>query len=264
MIRRGRPLLLPLVLLSVVIPTSIAQARELDLAPPGDHEFIRDLADMINDSDAVSIRETCDRLLLHTATPIIVVTITSMSAHGGGGYSIERFARELFDDWGIGHRQINGRDWNTGILLLISESDRKARIELGAGWGRTKDRLCQEIMDGTIIPSFKRENFSEGIRLGVTALDAMARDLELPRPPRPAWHYLAVIAFVGLAIFTAVSLARRGSSGWAWFFWAALFTAVGLMLYHAIRSSSRGGGGGFSGGSFGGGFSGGGGATGSW
>ena len=72
----------------------------------------------------------------------------------------------------------------------------------------------------------------------------------------------------GLGLFTIISLIRRGSSGWAWIFWAAVLGVIGAILYQMANSQSRGGGmgggGGFSGGSFGGGFSGGGGASGSW
>ena len=90
----------------------------------------------------------------------------------------------------------------------------------------------------------------------------MARDLKLPTVPRPWWHYALVVGFICLAIFTVMSLIRRGASGWAWLFWGVAFAFIGYMLYQMM--TSRGGSGGFSGGSFGGGFSGGGGATGSW
>jgi uncharacterized protein len=92
----------------------------------------------------------------------------------------------------------------------------------------------------------------------------MARGLQLPTRPRPTSHYVIGAVFFGLLIFTVVSLIRRGSSGWAWVFWAVVFGVVGTILYHMATSRSSGGGGGFSGGSFGGGFSGGGGASGSW
>jgi uncharacterized protein len=118
-------------------------------------------------------------------------------------------------------------------------------------------------MDEQIITRFKAGDFSGGILAGVRALDAMARGKELPRVPRPWWHYALIVAFLGLAIFTVISLVRRGSSGWAWLVWAAVFGLLGYLLVSFLRSSSRSGGG-FGGGSFGGGFSGGGGATGSW
>lgn len=239
-----------------------AMAR-IDLERPGDREFIRDLAGMITEEDEEAIRERANQLLSDTATPILVVTIESMAGHGGEGMRIETFAHMLFDQWEIGHAEIDGQPWNTGILLLVSENDRKARIQLGAGWGREKDPLAQRIMDEQIIPRFKEGDFSAGIVAGVEALDAMARDKPLPAKPRPWWHYALVVGFIGLAIFTAVSLYRRGSSGWAWLAWGVAFSVLGYLLY-SFLTSSGGGGGGFSGGSFGGGFSGGGGATGSW
>ncbi len=115
-------------------------------------------------------------------------------------------------------------------------------------------------MDEHIIFHFKQGQFAQGIVAGVDGLDKMARDLELPTRPRPWWHYAVVIVFIGLGIFTAVSLARRGASGWAWAFWAAFFALIGTLIYYTLEDRE----GGFSGGSFGGGSSGGGGASGSW
>lgn len=93
----------------------------------------------------------------------------------------------------------------------------------------------------------------------------MARGRPLPRAPTPWWAYALVATAIGLGIFTIVSLIRRGTSGWAWLMWGAIFAVLGYLLYRFLTSAARGGGGaGYSGGSFGGGFSGGGGATGSW
>lgn len=245
-----------------MMATSSAPAIEIRLEPPGEREFIRDLAGMLEPNAKEHIRELCDRLLTDKATPIIVITIESMAQYGGDGMRIETFATLLFDQWGIGHATLGDQEWNTGILLLVSRDDRKARIELGGGWGRREDALCRQIMDEHIVSEFKQGRFSEGIVAGVEALDKMARKLELPTKPRPWWHYALVVAFIGLAVFTIVSLIRRGSSGWAWVFWGVVFAIVGTILYQAL--TSRGSGGSFGGGSFGGGSSGGGGASGSW
>lgn len=253
------------VLLTVSSRSARAQLPgQIELERPGDRDFVLDLANMIDDSDEQSIKELADKLLTDKAAPIIVVTIESMEKHGGAGLRIETFARLLFDQWGIGPEKLDDTPWNYGILLLVSKEDRKARIELGAGWKRDKDTVAQKIMDELIIPKFKEGDFSGGIVAGVEGLDKMARDLQLPTKPRPASHYWIGAIFVGVMIFTIVSLIRRGSSGWAWLMWAAIFGVIGYILYQMATSSSRGGGGGFSGGSFGGGFSGGGGATGSW
>ncbi|MCA9040718.1 MAG: TPM domain-containing protein [Planctomycetaceae bacterium] len=236
---------------------------QISLERPPEGQYIVDKANLITPHDKEEIRTLANEVLKDKAAPIIVVTIESMSQYGGAGLRIETFARLLFDQWGIGPAKLGDNPWNYGILLLVSRDDRKARIELGAGWKRDKDAQAQQIMDELIVPQFKAGNFSSGILAGVQGLDKMARDLELPRVPRPMSHYVIGAIFVGLLIFTVVSLIRRGSSGWAWLFWGVVFTIIGAVLYH-MASNRGGGGGGYSGGSFGGGFSGGGGATGSW
>lgn len=270
-LRRWITLFASIAALAALSPAASAQQAaprgqfHIDLERPGDREFVRDLANMIDEPDEKSVREIADKLLTDKATPIIVVTIDSMSRHGLGGMRIETFATLLFDQWQIGHAKLGNADWNTGILLLVSKNDRQARIELGAGWKREKDAQCQQIMSEHIIPRFKRGEFSAGILAGVQGLDKMGRDLELPRVPRPWWHYALIGLAIALLIFTVVSLIRRGASGWAWLFWGVVFAIIGAVLYHVMTNSGRSrGGGGFSGGSFGGGFSGGGGASGSW
>jgi uncharacterized protein len=254
---------------AAALPAGRAHALRIDLDPPAPREFVRDLANLVDDADERRLRHLCDKLLTEKATPVLVVTIESMAAHGGSGLRIETFARLLFDQWGVGHAELGGRAWNTGILLLVSRGDRRARIELGAGWKREKDALCQKIMDEQIIPAFKEGRFSAGIVAGVTALDRMARELKLPGRKRSWKYYAMIVGLIALAAFTMASLVRQGTKGWAWLLWGALFAGIGMLLYHVLTSSSRrgssfGGGGGFSGGSFGGGFSGGGGASGSW
>lgn len=254
-----------MMLFLAVHASSLAQSVEkIPLDRPGDRDFIVDRAELISPEDEATIRALADKLLTDKAAPIIVVTIESMAQYGGGGLRIETFARLLFDQWGIGPAKLGENPWNHGILLLVSEGDRKARIELGAGWRRDKDAQAQQIMDDLIVPRFREGDYSTGIVAGVQALDRMARDLTLPSPPRSASQYLIPVIVAGLAIFTIVSLIRRGSSGWAWLFWAAVFGAIGYLLYQMATNSRSSSGRGYSGGSFGGGFSGGGGATGSW
>jgi uncharacterized protein len=269
--------LIPLLMLALAcaLPAA-AQYQSVQYPPkPGEREFISDNTSetLLTPAQADELRKELDQLLTEKAIPIIVVTIDSMAKYNASGMQIETYARMLFDNWGIGHKQIEVRgrgvgrkrtmDWNKGILLLISVGDQKARIELGDDFGRTKDAQCSQIMQTHIIPFFKRNDYSGGIMAGVRALIQMARDETIEAPPRPMWHYLVIAGAICLAIFTFTSLARRGSSGWAWLFWGVVFSIVGALLYHML--TSRGGrSGGFSGGSFGGGFSGGGGATGSW
>ncbi len=147
-------------------------------ARPGPRDFIYDGAKLLNPDDAAAIKAQADKLLTEKNIPIIVATIDSLASFNAGGWQIERYATNLFDEWGIGRA-----DYNYGILLLVSKGDRKARIELGKGFTRERDEQCAQIMQGAIIPRFKQGDYSGGIKAGVNALDAMARGAA-PAPPR--------------------------------------------------------------------------------
>ena len=266
--------LLKLILLAVFLfgLPELAEAKVRFPPKPSGDSFISDVASLLSADSASELEVRLTEVLKERAIPIIVVGIGSQHDYGAGSMSIETYARILYVEWGIGHQRVTVRgagvgrsediDWNKGILLLVAVDDRKARIELGAGFGRAKDSLCASIMSEHIIPFFKAGDYEGGILAGTRALAQMALGEAITAPPRPWWHYGLMICLPILAVFTFVSLIRRGSSGWAWLFWAAVFSILGSLLYAILTSSDNNDG--FGGGSFGGGFSGGGGATGSW
>ncbi|OGW28521.1 MAG: hypothetical protein A2X56_01620 [Nitrospirae bacterium GWC2_57_13] len=219
--------------------------------PPSEHYYV-DTAGLINPETGKRIDTKAAALLGEERIPLYVVTISSLASHDAVTYSIDQYATALFNHWGIGWQ-----DRNYGILLLISKGDRKARIELGADWGRKFDYQAQQVMDELIVPAFKRGDFAEGIADGVRGLDAMARGLELPKAKAPWWFLPALIGGLILVVAMIINLFKTGRSGWAW----VLLAALGVFLFFIIRAmlSNTGSSGGFGGGS-----SGGGGATGSW
>lgn len=181
-----RPVLMIAPWIAVLLTLLVAErayadepAIALDPPPPG--VFVIDHAGLLDDEQRRTLDALGAALLEEQRTPLIVVTIESMAAYWPyGGIRIETFAHLLFDQWEIGIADLAGETWNTGILLLVSRDDRRARIQLGAGWGRSKDAACSRIMDKTIIPQFKRGRFGRGIVNGARAIDAMARERDLP------------------------------------------------------------------------------------
>jgi uncharacterized membrane protein YgcG len=137
---------------------------------PATGESIVDAADLITAGDEGAIRQTAAALLAERSVPIVVVTIPSLAQYGARGWTVERYAHNLFDEYGIG-----SAEHNYGILLLVSPGDRQARIEFGAGYSRERDAAAQRIMDSTIVPRFRRDDFSGGIRAGVESLAELAR-----------------------------------------------------------------------------------------
>lgn len=238
-------------MLLALVPMAAAFAVDFPDKPP-DTDFFVDRAELLDPAARTAVNETAAALLRDERIPLFVVTLPSLSAYQASGMSIERYAGRLFDHWGIG-----SQERNYGMLLLVSVGDRKARIELGAGFGHEYDVHSADIMQSLIVPAFRRGDFALGITDGTRGLDAMARGLQLPQATRPWWVLPAMIlgaVFIGFAIY---NLFRSGRSGWAW----ALIAALAVALFFLLRASATAGG---SGGGFGGGSSGGGGATGSW
>jgi uncharacterized protein len=229
--------------------SAVPLAAQTFPARPGQREFVLDQASLIAPQEKEQIRSLCGKLLQETRTPIIVVTIPSLAKYRAN--DIDVYARALFDNWGIGSQSDN-----SGILLLVSLGDRKARIELGAAWAHLQDTTAQMIMQEIIVPNFKQGNYSAGILQGVQGLETMARGKHVTKPV-PWWQPALFWGLIILGITAAVSLIRSGRAGWGW----ALLAAIGLILAGivAMMLSGRGGGS-----SFGGGSGGGGGATGSW
>ncbi|BCS95676.1 methanol dehydrogenase [Desulfoluna limicola] len=235
----------------VLLVPMLAFAAIFPDKPPSEHYYV-DEAGLIDVETGGRIDEIASALLAEESIPVYVVTISSLVAYDAVTLSIDQYATELFDHWGIGWQ-----DRNYGVLLLISSGDRKARIELGAGWGHDYDTQARQVMDELIVPSFKRGDFATGIADGVRGLDAMARGLALPERKAPWWVVPAFVGGVLLMVIMIINLFRSGRKGWAW----ALLAVLGVILFFIIRTMLSNAG---SGGGFGGGSSGGGGATGSW
>ncbi len=76
---------------------------------------------------------------------------------------IEDYAIKVFEKWGIGKKEKDN-----GVLIIVSKEKRESRIEVGYGLeGVLTDGLTGRIQDVAMIPSFREENYSEGINNGV-------------------------------------------------------------------------------------------------
>ncbi len=248
-------------------PGLMPEVGEIWTSPEADTGYVTDNAGVIPADQEEAIEQLLWEVEEKTGVEIAVVTITSMRSYPGGmNATIEAFARELFDEYGIGNMPKND-----GILLLVSLQDRKARIELGGYYGNIRDSDAQRIMDRKILPAFKRGQYSKGIQKGVEALVR-----EFTGRWVVGWKDLALWAGGAVALLLiAISLFRNGKTGWGWItvglllvVLVILFKIFFVLMRGVMEQSGRGhssswSSGGFGGG-FGGGFSGGGGATGSW
>lgn len=266
-----------MLLLAASILLSLAALAQSALkipARPADHSFIYDTTGTLQGEDEIDLKELQQAAFANHDTPIVVVVIDRMAAYGTAS-GIESFTQTWFDEWGIG-----SEDPNTGILLLVSLQDRRARIELGADWGRKWDEHCQGIMNDQIVPKFKKNRYPDGIIQGVRSLAEMAALGPEAEPPGQGWGetfndslekasalsvfeptLMAMLVGLSFALFAAAfflpgqreMLVKGGIA----IIVLAVFSYVVIGLIAVVFGGGKGGG-------FSGGFSGGGGASGSW
>jgi len=85
--------------------------------------YVNDLAGVLSPDVRARLDRLCGQLDPQTEGGIAVVTIHTLN-----GADVADYAKELFNKWGIGHKNTN-----RGVLVLLAVNDRKYRITVGYG-----------------------------------------------------------------------------------------------------------------------------------
>jgi len=116
--------------------------------------YVNDFAEILDSASRHDLESLITGIEKNTGAEIAVVTIDTLE-----GITIEEYAVELFEKWGIGKA-----DEDNGLLILVSLMDRKVRIEVGYGLeGIITDLEAGRIIDEIIVPNFKNEDYNRGI-----------------------------------------------------------------------------------------------------
>jgi len=225
-----------------------------------------DKAGMLSPQVRQKLNSTLAGLEGSDSTQMAVLTVPSLE-----GESIEGFGIRVAEQWQLGQA-----DKDNGVILIVSEADRKIRLEVGYGLeGVLTDALAGSIIDNEITPRFKAGDFDAGIVAGVTATMQAVKGEYKASPGSggkggggiPLLFVAIIVVFTLSHLFTPRSGSRRAyrRSGGAGGIlpWIILGGMMGSGRHHGGGFGGGGGlgGGGFGG--FGGGF-GGGGASGGW
>ena len=125
-----------------------------------------DSANILDPATERYVSDLSAALERRTGHQLVVATVPSL-----GGRSVERYSLALFSGWGIGRRCCND-----GIGLLVAPREHKVRIEVGTGLETIlTDNKAKAIIDRTILPAFRNDNMSLGVRRGA---EAIVRELQ--------------------------------------------------------------------------------------
>lgn len=122
---------------------------------------VNDFAKVFSSKFISSLEQKIFEVESQTTNQIAVVTIKNLQ-----GITIENYAEQLFQKWGIGQK-----NKDNGILLLVSIEDRKVRIEVGYGLEPIiTDGRAGEILRNYILPEFKKGDYEAGVLAGVNTI----------------------------------------------------------------------------------------------
>ncbi|KAA6330280.1 hypothetical protein EZS27_020996 [termite gut metagenome] len=124
-----------------------------------------DVANFVSNPDGIldtytlsQINKILQTFEADTKAEVAVVLLNSI-----GNNDIEGFAVQLFEEWGIGKKDVDN-----GLLILFVLDKRAVKFEVGYGLeGVLPDAICKRIQMQTMIPEFKNGNYGAGILAGV-------------------------------------------------------------------------------------------------
>ena len=189
---------------SLLIVSTHSPAKALDTPPLTGR--VNDYAGMLSAQTRERVESLSAELEASDSTQVVVLTIDSLK-----GEALEAYSLQVFQSWKIGQK-----DRDNGVLLLISRSDRKIRIEVGYGLeGRLTDLKSGRIIRNIISPRFKEGNFDAGVYDGVVAIAQTVRgefkDMEKSgeRNSLDHWPALLMPLFFGLAMVGNIGARNR-------------------------------------------------------
>jgi uncharacterized protein len=146
-----------------LLTTSPASALTLDSIPNPRHvgSWVSDTASIIPGEQESQINQIIDNIHnLPEAPEIAVVTVKSLD-----GQNVRDFGLQLAKRWGVG-----SADFNNGMLITVSASDRKFGVETGYGLEQVlPSNIAKRIFDENALPSFRKGDYGMGLINAVQA-----------------------------------------------------------------------------------------------
>ncbi|NUO65156.1 MAG: TPM domain-containing protein [Gemmatimonadaceae bacterium] len=128
-------------------------------APPPRGRFVVDDAQLLDSASRQTV-DSITRARQATGLPVYVLTIRSVAAYDSSDVSFEQFSRRVFTAWTAGRPGAEG-----AAMLIVSDEDKRARIEVGPHWNAVAGPAVQQIMTDAIEPAMAHESLDQGIVL---------------------------------------------------------------------------------------------------
>ena len=232
--------------------TAVSQNLPKRPEPP---RLVNDFTNTLTDFQLNELEKKLVAFDDRTSTQIAVVIIHSLD-----GYDVADYSVKLGRAWGIGTKE-----FNNGVLLLISRTDRELHIATGYGVeGALPDVTCKHIIEEEIIPELRGQDYYRAIDRGTNAIiKAVQGEYQVPRKKKKLHKDAVILIIVIIMIILATVFGPKGGGAGGTYTSRRGYRRVGgPIIGGGGFGGGHSGGGGFGG--FGGGSFGGGGASGRW
>jgi len=158
-------------LLVLILGSFLVLSNVLALDLPNPTGYVNDGAGMLSADFRQELETNLSEFEKETEAEIAIATVENLQ-----GTTVEDFAVQLFEKWGIGKT-----DEDNGLLLLIAQEERKMRIEVGYGLEPLiTDGRAGRIIRDQMTPAFKEEDYDQGVSLAVAQIQEYIRSGEPP------------------------------------------------------------------------------------
>ena len=178
---------------------------------------VTDEVGMLTSGQRQQLESALARYETKTGSQIAVLIVAST-----GPEAIEQYGIRVADAWKLGRVGIDD-----GVLLIVAKDNPKAlrrlRIEAGRGvQGVLTDAQSKRILEDTIAPYFRKQDWYGGLHAGVDAIEVLLDQESFAAPQR--YTRSQVAGYAVLAVFGFVGL---------------VFAVVGFIVIRAERRSTR-------------------------
>jgi uncharacterized protein len=156
------------------VSATAALAQDLQAIPPYEAR-VTDLTGTLTADEQAALEDKLRAFEARKGAQLALLIVPTTAPE-----AIEPYAIRVAEAWQLGRKAVDD-----GALLLVAKDDHNMRIEVGYGLeGALPDATARRILDETIAPLFKQNDYFGGINAG---LDQMIRVIDgepLPAPDR--------------------------------------------------------------------------------
>ncbi len=158
-------------LLAFTLYGSLFANAQIAVPPLTGH--IIDQTGTLTTEQKTSLEQTLSAFEARKGSQLAVLMVNSTAPE-----AIEPYALRVAEQWKLGRKKVDD-----GVILVVAKADRTLRIEVGYGLeGALNDATSKRIIDQTILPRFKQQDFAGGIQAGLAQIIRVVDGEPLPQP----------------------------------------------------------------------------------